>query len=180
MEKEEYALILDFLPNGYPLEGKMMPIAQAIGMKHLTLLQLVPRKGVILNLKEEVYIGEGKRDKIYYIFGRLPKDKITETAKMQLTDFVERLVTSQERRFVDFFNNAQPINTRLHQLELLPGFGVKHTQAIISERENKPFENFKEIKQRIPNLPDPAKAIEKRILQELEQMERYNLFTTWN
>ncbi len=178
MEKEEYAVILDFLPNGYPLEGKMMPIAQAIGAKHLTLLQLVPRKGVTLNLRDEVYIGEGKRDKIYYIFGRLPKDKITETAKMQLSDFVRELVGKQEERFVNFFNNAQPINTRLHQLELLPGFGVKHTQAILSERENKPFETFEEIKQRIPNLPDPAKAVEKRILQELEQIERHNLFVS--
>lgn len=178
MEKEEYAVILDFLPNGYPLEGKIMPIAQAIGTKHLTLLQLVPRKGVTLHLREEVYIGEGKREKVYYIFGRLPKDKITETAKMQLMDFVKEMVVKQEKRFVDFFNNAQPINTRLHQLELLPGFGVKHTQAIISERENKPFESFEEIKQRIPNLPDPAKAVEKRIVQEMEQMERYNLFAT--
>ncbi len=178
MEKEESAVILDFLPNGYPLEGRMMPIAQAIGTKHLTLLQLVPRKGITLNLKEEVYIGEGKRDKIYYIFGRLPKDKITETAKMQLMDFIDEMVVKQEKRFVDFFNNAQPINTRLHQLELLPGFGVKHTHAIITERENKPFESFEEIKQRIPNLPDPAKAVEKRIVQELEQMERYNLFAS--
>ena len=71
MEKEEYAIVLDYLPYGYPLEGKMMPIAQAIGMKNLTLLQLVPRRGVSLQVKEKVYIGDGKRDKVYYIFGRL-------------------------------------------------------------------------------------------------------------
>lgn len=176
MEKEEKAIILDFLPNGYPLEGKMLPIAQAIGTKHFTLLQLVPRRGVNLQLKEEVYIGEGKRDKVYYIFGRLPKEKITETAKLQLQEFVEEAVTKEEKKFVDFFNNAQPINTRLHQLELLPGFGIKHTKAIIEERENRPFESFEEIKKRIPNLPDPRKTIEKRIIEELEQDERYKLF----
>jgi putative nucleotide binding protein len=154
----------------------MLPIAQAIGTKHFTLLQLVPRRGVTLQLKEEVYIGEGKRDKIYYIFGRLPKEKITETAKLQLQEFVEEAVKREEKKFVDFFNNAQPINTRLHQLELLPGFGIKHTKAIIEEREKKPFENFDEIKKRIPNLPDPRKAIEKRIVEELEQLERYKLF----
>jgi putative nucleotide binding protein len=176
MEKEEKAIILDFLPNGYPLEGRMLPIAQAIGTKYFALLQLVPRRGVSLQLKEEVYIGEGKRDKIYYILGRLPKEKITETAKIQLQEFVEGIVSNEEKRFVEFFNTAQPINTRLHQLELLPGFGVKHTKAVVEEREKKSFENFEEIKKRIPNLPDPKKAIEKRILEELEQVERYKLF----
>ncbi len=178
MEKEEKAIILDFLPNGYPLEGRMLPIAQAIGTKYFALLQLVPRRGVTLQLKEEVYIGEGKRDKIYYILGRLPKEKITETAKLQLQEFVEGIVSNEEKRFVDFFNTAQPVNTRLHQLELLPGFGVKHTKAVVEEREKRPFESFEEIKKRIPNLPDPRKAIEKRIVEELEQAERYNLFVS--
>src|SRR3989338_3404713 len=130
-DKEEYAIVLDYLPNGYPMEGKMLPVAQAIGKKNFTLLQLVPRRGINLKLKEEVYIGNGKRDQISYIFGRLPKDKITETAKLELKEFITKMVAEQEAKFVDFFNNAQPINTRLHQLELLPGFGRKHTDEII-------------------------------------------------
>jgi putative nucleotide binding protein len=65
MAKEEHAIILEYLPNGYPLEGKMMPIAQAIGKENLTLLELVPRRGTSLEAGEEVYIGEGKRDKVY-------------------------------------------------------------------------------------------------------------------
>jgi len=32
------------------------------------------------------------------------------------------------------------------------------------------------MKKRIQNLPDPEKAIEKRILKELTNLERYNLF----
>ena len=83
-DKEENAIVLDFLPYGYPLENKMMPIAQAIGTKNFTLLQLVPRRGVKLEVDEEVYIGEGKRDKVYYILGRIPENKMTETAKQQL------------------------------------------------------------------------------------------------
>ena len=75
MEKEEHALVLDYLPYGYPLDNKMMPLAQAIGAKNFTLLQLIPRRGVKLEIGEEVYIGEGKRDKIYYIQGRMPENK---------------------------------------------------------------------------------------------------------
>jgi len=92
MEKEEYAIVLEYLPHGYPLEGKMMPIAQAIGEKNLTLLELVPRRGMNLEIGEKVYIGEGKRDKIYYIIGRLKKDNITETAKIQLKSFITKTV----------------------------------------------------------------------------------------
>ncbi|HLD37365.1 MAG TPA: DUF655 domain-containing protein [Candidatus Nanoarchaeia archaeon] len=175
-EKEEYAIILDYLPNGYPLEGKMMPIAQAIGEKNFSLLQLVPRRGISLQLKEKVYIGEGKRDKIYYIFGRLPREKLTETAKSQIEEFVEKVVKDDEKKFVDFFNKADAINTRLHQLELLPGFGKKHMNEVLSERKEKEFSSFEDIKKRLPHLPDARKAVEKRIIQELTEMERHNLF----
>lgn len=178
VEKEEYALVLDYLPYGYPLEKKMMPLAQAIGLNNFTLLQLVPRRGVKLELKEKVYIGEGKREKVYYILGRLPREKITETARLQLQEFVTEVIKEQEKRFVDFFNEAGAINTRLHQIELLPGFGKKHMNAIIEERKKEPFKDFEDIKKRVPNLPDPRKAVEKRLLQELENMERHNLFTS--
>ncbi len=175
-DKEEYAIVLDYLPYGYPLEKKMIPIAQAIGLNNFTLLQLVPRRGVKLELKEKVYIGKGKRDKIYYILGRLPREKLTETAKLQLQEFIKEVVEKQEKRFVDFFNEAEAINTRLHQLELLPGFGKKHMMAILEERKKEPFKSFDDLKRRIPNLPDPKKAVEKRLLQELENIERHNLF----
>ncbi|MEM4152980.1 MAG: DUF655 domain-containing protein [Candidatus Pacearchaeota archaeon] len=174
--KEEKAIILDFLPHGYPLERMRAPIAQAVGTSHFTLLELVPKKGVKLELKEEVYIGPGKRDKIYFIRGRLPKEKLTETAKFQIQDFVSKIVGEQEKKFVDFFNNAQAVNTRLHQLELLPGFGKKYTKLVLEEREKKPFSSFDDMKQRIKNLPDPRRAVEKRLMEELTQETRYKLF----
>lgn len=176
MEKEEHAIILDYLPYGYPLEGKTMPVAQAIGVKNFSLLQLVPRRGISLELKEKVYIGEGKREKIYYILGRLPREKLTETAKIQIQDLIKEILKTREKEFVEFFNKAMAINTRLHQLELLPGFGKKHMQEIMATREKKVFESFEDIRKRIPNLPDPKKAVEKRIIQELTQIERHNLF----
>ncbi len=176
MNKEEYAIILEYLPNGYPLEGKMMPIAQAIGKENLTLLELVPRRGIALEIGEQVYIGEGKRPKIYYILGRLHREKLTEAAKNQLQEFIEEIVKNREKEFVDFFNKAEAINKRIHQIEFLPGFGKKHMQEIIKQRKEKEFESFEDMKKRIQNLPDPEKAIEKRILKELITIERHNLF----
>jgi len=175
--KEEKAIILDFLPYGYPLEKKMMPIAQAMGAKTFVLLELVPRKGVKLESKEEVYIGEGKREQIYYILGRLKADKLTENAKRVLEELITSRVLEDESRFIEFFNTASAINTRLHQFELLPGFGKKHTLAILDKRKEKPFESFKDLKKRVSNLPDPIHTIAKRIVSELKGNERYLIFT---
>ncbi len=174
--KEEYAIILEYLPNGYPLENRRLPIAQAIGDKNLTLLELIPRKESSLEIGERVYIGEGKRDKISYILGRLNKEKLTEAAKNQLQEIISSLIKLSEERFVTFFNKADAINKRVHQIELLPGLGKKHMQEILKAREEKEFESLEEMKKRIQNLPDPEKAIEKRIFQELTNIERYNLF----
>jgi|TARA_B100001971_G_C18182664_1_gene533748 putative nucleotide binding protein len=176
MAKEEDAIILDFLPFGYPLEGKMMPLAQAVGTSHLTILELVPRRGIKLEVGEKVYIGEGKRDKIQYILGRCPREKLTETSKTQLEEVILKTILADEERFVKFFNEAQAINTRLHQFELLPGFGKKHTGALLEIREERPFESFEDIRSRIPNIPDPLKTVEKRILEELTEIQRHNLF----
>lgn len=175
-EKEDHAIILDYLPYGYPMGKKMMPIAQAIGVKTFILLELVPRRGVSLEPKEKVYIGNEKRDKIYYIAGRLPREKLTEAAKLALQEFVESVVGEGEKQFVDFYNNAQAINTRLHQLELLPGFGKKHTLELIEARKQKTFESFEDIRARVKSIPDPRKAIEKRLLEELLERQRFNLF----
>lgn len=174
--RDDYAIILDYLPYGYPIGKKNTPIAQAIGEKTLVLLELVPRRGTSLQQKEKVYIGNEKRDKIHFISGRLPFDRITESAKIQLQEFITELVKGQEKKLVDFFNSAQAINTRLHQIELLPGFGQKHTLEILKEREEKPFESFEDIHKRISNIPDPRRAIEKRIFEELSQKQRFYLF----
>ena len=174
--KEEYAIILEYLPNGYPLEKKMLPLVQAIGDQNLTLLELVPRRGEALSIGERVYIGEGKRDKISYILGRLKREKLTEAAKNQLQEVIQKAIKSSEERFVNFFNDANAINKRVHQIELLPGLGKKHMQEILKQRKEKKFESFEDMKKRVQNLPDPEKAIEKRIFQELTNIERYNLF----
>ena len=176
MEKEEYAIILEYLPNGYPLEKKMMPIAQAIGEINLVLLELVPRRGESLELGERVYIGEGKREKIYYILGRLHREKLTEAAKDQLQEFIDKIVKAREKIFVEFFNKAEAINKRMHQIELLPGFGKKHMQEILKQRKEEEYNSFLDMKERIQNLPDPEKAIQKRIIQELTEFERHRLF----
>ncbi|MBW2992940.1 DUF655 domain-containing protein [Candidatus Woesearchaeota archaeon] len=180
MQKEETAIILDFLPNGYPFDERPMyrktAIAQAMGKQHFSLLELVPKKEVSLQPNEEVYIGEGKRDKIHHIVGKIPFEKLTRTAQQELQFIIKDTVEKNEERFVDFFNKAQPLSTRMHQLELLPGLGKKHMWEIIEARKEKEFKDFKDIKKRVKLMPDPEKAIIKRILNELSGKEKHRIF----
>jgi len=178
--REEITIVLDFLPHGYPFDERpshlKTPIAQAIGKDHFVLLELVPKKGIHLQPYEEVYIGEGKRDKVHHIVGKLELDKLTQTAKKEVQFIIKEMVEKNPKRFVDFFNNAQPLSTRMHQLELLPGLGKKHMWEIIDERKGDPFKDFNDIKKRVKLMPDPEKAIIKRIMAELSGKEKHRIF----
>ncbi|MFB6088653.1 MAG: DUF655 domain-containing protein [Candidatus Aenigmatarchaeota archaeon] len=59
--KDEYAIILDYLPEGHPSSRKSEPLAQVIGKEYLSLLEVVPRDDTAIGPHDEVYIGEGKR-----------------------------------------------------------------------------------------------------------------------
>lgn len=178
--RDEYALVLDFLPNGYSFDKRPMhikpAIVQALGRQSLALLELVPQKDVHVQPYEEVYIGDGKRDKIAHVLGRLPVSKLTGTAKGELEFAIKELVKKNEQRFVAFFNTAQPLSTRMHQLELLPGLGKKHMWEILEQRDEKKFESFADLKKRVKLMPDPEKILAKRVLSELEGNEKYQLF----
>ena len=178
--KEETAIVLDFLPNGYPFDERpsyiKTPIAQAIGKERFVLLELVPKKDIHLQPYEEVYIGEGKRDKIHHIVGKLPVSKMTATGKNELEFIIKEIIKKNEKRFVDFFNSARPLSTRMHQLELLPGLGKKHMWQIVEARNEKAFESFADIKKRVKLMPDPEKVVIKRIVQELQGSEKHRIF----
>ncbi len=176
--KEDQAIVLDFLPHGYPYEQAAMktPIAQALGTGHLVLLELIPKKDIFLQPHQEVYIGEGKREEIHHIKGRIPIDKLTSTARTELHHAVEHMITQDEARFIEFFNKAQPLSMRMHQLELLPGLGKKHMWEIIEARKAKPFADFADLKERVKLLPDPKQTVVKRILAEIEGKEKYMIF----
>ncbi len=166
---EEYALVLDYLPKGkYGTSNE--PLAHVIGTKYFTLLEVIPAKE--LKILEKVYIGKEKRDKIRFIKRRISYDELTAAAQAELEAAVEKIVREDLQRFLDFYNNAKPITIRMHQLELLPGLGKKHLTDILEEREKKPFDSFEDIEKRVPLMPDPLKAVIKRIIEELRDPEQ--------
>jgi len=176
---EDYALALDFLPYGRPSMGKArhtsMPIVQLIGEAFFTLLEAEVKKGCSVAPHERIYVGKDMRDKISRIMGRIDYKELTASAKAELESVVEELVRRQEDRFVGFFNEAQAITPRMHALELLPGIGKKTMWQIINGREASPFKSFKDIQERT-GVPDPAKLIARRVVEELSGESKYRIF----
>ncbi len=175
--RDEYAIILDFLPRGYAKSKISMPIAQAIATTTLTLLELKSKPNVSLAIGEKVYIGSGERDKIESILRRLYYRNLTATAQKELERALQKIIEENELHFVEFFNKAESINIREHQLDLLPGMGKKTLWQILEERKKEPFKSFEDIKNRVPSMIDPKKAIIKRIIEELKGEEKIYLFT---
>ena len=104
-------------------------------------------------------------------------EKLTATARTELEFVITDLVKKNEPRFVEFFNKAQPLTTRMHQLELLPGLGKKHMWEIVEKRRDKNFESFADIKSRVKLMPDPEKTVVKRILLEIQGKEKHKIFS---
>ncbi len=172
--KEEKCIILDFLPTGYPDKRYSEPIAQAIGTSYFSLLELVPQQGVTFKQEEEVDLSQ--REKIKFIRSSLRFRDLTNLARNILPDVIERIIRENEKRFIDFFNKSRIITPRMHQLQLLPGIGKKHLSDILNERNKKPFESFKDLEERVKLFPNPVKLIAQRVLEELENKEKYYLF----
>ncbi len=177
-QREDQAIVLDFLPHGYAYDtGNLKtPIAQAFGTTHLSLLELIPKKDIFLQPQEEVYIGDGKRDQIHHIKGKIGPERLTSTAAKELEHAIERVIETQAARFLLFFNKSQPLSMRMHQLELLPGLGKKHMWEILEARKVKPFESYEDLRTRVKLMPDPKQILIKRIMAEIEGKEKHRIF----
>ena len=176
-KREEYAYVLDFMLSGKSFSNRPEPISQLLGEEWFTLLEATPKPAAALALGERVYIGKNERDKILLIKTRISYNELTQTSRNELPNLVMKIVRTNEKRFVDIFNNAGPLNIRQHSLEILPGVGKKHLEAILKARNEKKFENFADIEARVALLQDPAKLVSERVLSELEGNERFYMLT---
>ncbi|MGM0770708.1 MAG: DUF655 domain-containing protein [Halobacteriota archaeon] len=182
-EKEDYAWVLDYLPYGSTTDKRpsyqKKPLVQAIGDKHFVLMELVPKEGAAPQIQSRVYIGDGERDVIDHVKHRIHYPELSHGAELELPHVLEECVRHQEEKFVKFFNDAHPITTRLHMLELLPGIGKKLMWAIIDERKKGEFKSLKDLHDRVGGVHTPEKVLVNRILEELKDDNiKYRLFTT--
>ncbi|WP_262176367.1 DUF655 domain-containing protein [Haloarcula laminariae] len=169
------AAVLDVLPHGRSDDDRPQhqkePLAYALGVDEFHIYEL--------SLDEDDDIAFGDRIDLT-AFGRLTEvdfEELPSGARQELEYAVEEIVDADERRFVDFYNDAQPITLRLHQLNLLPGIGKKLRNTILDERKRKPFESFEDLEERVSGLHNPREVLVERIQEELRDDDlKYRIF----
>jgi putative nucleotide binding protein len=115
-------------------------------------------------------LGRQRREPLTY-------QTLTQAAQNRLEATIEDITTANEQRFIDFYNNAQPIGLRKHQLDVLAGIGDTRRERIIDERRQGRFEDFADLEARVDSLHESQTLLVERVLTELEEAEevRYKL-----
>lgn len=174
---EDYAYILDYLPQGTACGGfsKREPVCYAIGDEEFKLFELVPKAGAQVDIGARTYIGkdtaEVKRDMIDHVKRRINYNDLTNNAQAELEYAISDIVMAKQDRFIRFFNEAEGISMRKHMLEELPGLGKKSMNAILDERKKGNFKDFAELAERT-GVKSPEKLIVARIVLEISDPER--------
>ena len=174
---EEYAYVLDHVERGKSstVRGREGIIVTAIGEDRLTILEILGVADSTFDVSERIYIGKEGRTKVQSVLGKMSYQKISQTAQSELPGVIEKIVTQNEKRFIDYLNNAQPLTPRIHALELIPGIGKTYMKIMLEEREKTKFESFEDLQNRV-GLKEPIKQITKRIMEEITGEARMNLF----
>ncbi len=177
---EQYARILDVLPNGRQTEHGFHrePLALAVGDDELKLFELVPRAGAALAAGQRISLlsEPATASPIDHVRRRLGYEELTVAARAELPGALEAIVRENSPRYLRFFNEAPAVSRRFHLLELLPGIGKKTMQQIVDERRRAPFASFAELEARV-GLKGPERLVVARIEQELSGVDdKYRLF----
>ena len=170
-------VILDVLPNGRPDDTRpnyqKSPIAYGLGVDAFGLYELMLREETDVSVSDRRSVDDDDITR----YREVDFDDLTRNAVAEIEYAVEAIVEADERRFVDFFNEAEPISLRLHQLNLLPGIGKKLRNNVLDERKRGPFETFAELSDRVSGLHRPQEVIVDRIIEEIRDTElKYRAF----
>jgi putative nucleotide binding protein len=180
-KREEVARVLDYLPFGRAPEARSyqkQPVVQGVGETNFVLMEMAPKEGVVPQVGTKVYIGSGDRTVIDHVSRRIDYAELSNSAKLELPFAIQKIVLEHEPRFLRFFNEAGPLTTRMHTLELLPGIGKKLMWAILNERKKGIFKSFQDLTERVKGLYNPEKLIANRVEDELmDDKIKYRVFT---
>ena len=87
---------------------------------------------------QKIYIGEGKREEIHHIKGRIPVEKLTATAGNTLAEAVDVIVTAQEQ-IRRIFQQSSATKYENAPVRTLTWFGKKHMWEVLNARKEKNF-----------------------------------------
>ena len=175
------AVVLDYLPHGRPDDNRPQyqkdALAYALAVDDFELLELTLTDDADVGIVDRVAVGDDTDDSAIESVESIAYDDLSNSAVSELEYAVEAIIEAEEQRFVDFYNDAQPITLRLHQLNLLPGIGKKLRNKIIDTRKRQPYESFEDLADRVAGLHHPDEVIAERVLEEIREDDlKYQIF----
>ncbi|MEF8773803.1 MAG: DUF655 domain-containing protein, partial [Halobacteriales archaeon] len=145
------AIVLDFLPHGRADDDRPQyqksPVAYAMGTDEFQLFELQVDPDASVGIDDRVAV-DPPDDRVTRV-RPVGYEDLSGGAQSELEYVVEDMVEEEAERFVDFYNDARAITTRLHSLNLLPGIGEKLRNGILDERKRKPFDGFEDLSERV-------------------------------
>ncbi|MFX0185143.1 MAG: DUF655 domain-containing protein [Candidatus Hodarchaeota archaeon] len=172
------AVVIDFYPHGKSFSQRRSedynPLATVVTTDRFQFFDviLIPGSNFLINDRIKLTT----RNKRILKLKVLQFNQLTSSALEILPKTIKNIVKTTEPRFVSFLNQAHPLTTQMHQLQLLPGIGHKRMWNILEERKNTPFTSFSDFTERT-GISDPVTIFFNRIIIELEESPKYRLFT---
>jgi putative nucleotide binding protein len=175
---EATCVVLDFLPHGRTSDDRPQyekdPLGYVLDYDDFTLYEFIAESDADVSIGDRIDIASGD---FVTRYSEIEYEGLPGGAQSELAYVIEDIVEEQQQRFVDFYNDAQPITLRLHQLNLLPGIGKKLRNNILDERKRQPFESFEDLESRIGGLHNPKEVLVDRIMEELREDDlKYRIF----
>ncbi|MHA1978079.1 MAG: DUF655 domain-containing protein [Candidatus Hodarchaeales archaeon] len=170
-------LVLDYYPQGKSLSRKSAeafnPLAVVISITQMQFFDIILSRGKNIQVGQLLDVSTLKSE--IYKIKKIGFNELSDSAVDVLPDMIKEIIILSESRFISFLNNARPLTTQMHQLQLLPGIGNKRLWQIIEARRKMGFKDLNDFTERT-GISDPIALFSNRILQEIQGEEKYQLF----
>jgi len=177
----EHAVVLDHLPYGRPDDDRPQhqkpEIAYAVGEEQFDLFELTLVDGADMSIGDRIVVAPDADRDLVDRYREIDHSDLSRGAEQELEYVIEEIVDRHPQRFLDYFNDAQPLTLRLHQLNVLPGIGDKLRDDVLESRKRQgPFESFEDLEERISGLHNAKGVVVERIIEELTEDVKYRAF----
>lgn len=171
-------MVLDFYPQGKSLSQNRAedynPLAVVVTSQIFQFFDVIVSPGMKFAVSERLMLTT--KNKKILRSEQIQFNHLSTSALDILPEVILDIVFRSAPRFMSFLNEAHPLTTQMHQLQLLPGIGQKRLWTILGARKNAFFSSFADFTERT-GISDPASILAGRIFTELEGTPKYRLFT---
>ena len=172
------SIVIDFYPYGKSLSRRRSedynPLAVVVTVDWFQFFDVILNKKSKYSLNDLLELTPTNR-KILRT-NHLEYQQLSNSALEVLPKVIVNIISTYESRFIKFLNQAHPLTTQMHQLQLLPGIGQKRLWLILEARKKGNFSTFSDFTSRT-GISDPMSLFLNRILEELKGSQKYSLFT---